>query len=270
MSSSVNFRTLVEKWQSQNPGASVHWSGTFTEYLDLVKSNPKVTRNAYQRMYDMVIESGTEEYIDFKKHVVRYKFFDDTENGGKDAVFGLDVQLMKLVNVLKAAALGYGTEKRVILLHGLVGSAKSTICRRLKKGLESYSRTDKGAMFTFEWVDEHGKLDGLLGKDVKVFHSPMNEEPLLLIPDDMRQGLCDEINRGQDGDYRMKIVGELCPPSRFIFKALMDKYNGDLTQSQSFIICKFFLKILQKLSASIFTFNLSVGKHIYIRQEKLF
>lgn len=238
MSSSVNFRSLVEKWQTQSPGAAVHWSGTFTEYLDLVKADPKITRNAYQRMYDMIVEAGTEEYIDFKKHVIRYKFFDDTENGGKDAVFGLDVQLMKLVNVLKAAALGYGTEKRVILLHGPVGSAKSTICRRLKKGLEDYSRTEKGAMYTFEWVDEHGKLDGILGKDVKVFHSPMNEQPLLLIPDEMRQSLCDEINRGQDGAFRMKIVGELCPPSRFIFKSLMDKYNGDLMKVLSHVRVK--------------------------------
>lgn len=228
MSTSINFKNLVEKWQTGNLSVSSHWSGTFQDYLDLVKANPKISRNAYQRLFDMIVESGMEEYIDFKKQIIRYKFFDDIENNGKDAVFGLDVQLMKLVNVLKAAALGYGTEKRVILLHGPVGSAKSTICRRLKKGLETYSRTDQGSLFTFEWVDENGKLDGLLGKEVKTFASPMNEEPLLLIPEEMRQQICDEINRGQNGDFRVKIVGELCPPSRFIYKGLMEKYNGDL------------------------------------------
>ena len=238
MSSSINLRTLVEKWQQTNTKTSLHWTGTFQEYLEQVKKNPKLTRNAYQRMYDMIIESGTEDYIDFKKHVIRYKFFDDKPNNGKDAVFGLDVQLMKFVNVLKAAALGYGTEKRVILLHGPVGSAKSTICRVLKKGLEDYSKTDQGALFTFEWIDEHEKLGGLFGKDVKTFPSPMNEEPLLLIPEDMRQGLTDEINRGQDGDYRMKIVGELCPPSRFIFKNLMDRYDGDLMKVLSHVRVK--------------------------------
>lgn len=253
MSSSINFRNLVEKWQSQNPSMSAHWSGTFFEYLDLVKSNPKITRNAYQRMYDMIVESGTEEYIDFKKHVVRYKFFDDLENGGKDAVFGLDVQLMKLVNVLKAAALGYGTEKRVILLHGPVGSAKSTICRRLKKGLEAYSKTEKGPLFTFEWFDESGKLDGLFGKDVRVFSSPMNEEPLLLIPDEMRASICDEINRGQDGQYRMKIAGELCPPSRFIFKTLMEKYNGDLMKVLTHVrVKRFFISEADRVGIGTF------------------
>ncbi|OFZ29540.1 MAG: serine protein kinase [Bdellovibrionales bacterium RIFCSPHIGHO2_01_FULL_40_29] len=234
----MNFKNIVEKWQSNSPSVAAHWSGTFQDYLDLVKANPKISRNAYQRLFDMVVESGTEEYIDFKKQIIRYKFFDDADNGGKDAVFGLDVQLMKLVNVLKAAALGYGTEKRVILLHGPVGSAKSTICRRLKKGLENYSRTDQGALFTFEWVDETGKTDHLLGKDVKVFPSPMNEEPLLLIPEEMRQQICDEINRSQEGDFRVKIVGELCPPSRFIFKGLMERYNGDLMKVLSHVRVK--------------------------------
>lgn len=139
------------------------------EYLKMVKQNPKITRNAFQRMYDMIVESGSEKYIDFKKEVVRYRFFDDATNNGKDAVFGLDIMLMKLVNVLKAAALGYGTEKRVILLHGPVGSAKSTVCRMLKKGLESYSKSDKGALYTFEWIDEKEELDGLLGKGVRAF-----------------------------------------------------------------------------------------------------
>lgn len=238
MSSSNSFRNLLEKRANQNPHVLEHWSGTFFEYLDLVKKNPKFSRNAYQRMYDMILEAGTEEYVDFKKQVIRYKFFDDLPNNGKDAVFGLDVQLMKLVNVLKAAALGYGTEKRVILLHGPVGSAKSTICRMLKKGLEAYSKSESGALFTFEWVDESGKLDGILGKDVRVYPTPMNEEPLWLIPNDMRQAVCDDINKGQDGDFRVKITGELCPPSRFIFKNLMEKYNGDMMKVLSHVRVK--------------------------------
>ncbi len=245
---------MVEKWQGQNPlAASMHWTGTFDQYLELVKGDPKITRNAYQRMYDMIVEAGTEEYIDFKKHVIRYKFFDDLPNNGKDAVFGLDVQLMKLVNVLKAAALGYGTEKRVILLHGPVGSAKSTICRRLKKGLEDYSRSATGSLYTFEWFDESGKLEHIFGKDVRVFPSPMNEEPLLLIPEAMRSTISEEINRGQDGHFRSKIVGELCPPSRFIFKSLMEKYNGDLMKVLSHVrVKRFFISEADRIGIGTF------------------
>lgn len=225
---SVALSDILKDWKGQDDFKDLAWTGTFDEYLALVKQNPKVTRNAYQRMYDMIIEQGSTEYVDTKKKVQRYHFFDDNDNDGKDGVFGLDIALMKLVNVLKAASLGYGTEKRVILLHGPVGSAKSTICRRIKKGLEHYSKTSQGALYTFEWVDEQGVLGDLLGNNVKVFPSPMHEEPLLLVPVQLRHRVEEELNRGLSGDYRIRIEGELSPPSRFIFKALMEKYKGDL------------------------------------------
>ncbi|MCB0357847.1 MAG: serine protein kinase, partial [Bdellovibrionales bacterium] len=128
------------------------------------------------------------------------------------------------------AALGYGTEKRVILLHGPVGSSKSTICRMLKKGLEEYSKAPQGAMYTFEWVDEAGQHEDIFGEGIRVFPSPMHEEPLLLIPPEMREKFCEKINRGLKDEFRVKIEGEICPPSRFIFKALLDKYNGDINK----------------------------------------
>ncbi|PIS10711.1 MAG: serine protein kinase, partial [Bdellovibrio sp. CG10_big_fil_rev_8_21_14_0_10_47_8] len=238
MATKFDLSSLVKNWQTSHGIYHAGWTGTFQDYLELVKSNPKITRNAFQRMYDMILEAGTEEYIDFKKQVIRYKFFDDAKNNGKDAVFGLDVPLMKLVNVLKSAALGYGTEKRVILLHGPVGSAKSTICRMLKKGLEAYSKTESGALYTFEWVDTDGTLDGLFGKGARVFPTPMNEEPLWLIPEEMRSQVCEELNRGQEGTFRIHIEGELSPPSRYIFKALMDRYGGDYMKVLSHVRVK--------------------------------
>ena len=119
--------------------AELNWEGSFEEYVELVRKNPKVTRTAFQRIYDMILSHGKTEYIDNKKKLIRYHFFSDERFGGKDAIFGPDVPLMKLVNVFKSAAQGYGTERRVILLHGPVGSSKSTIARLLKKGMEVYS-----------------------------------------------------------------------------------------------------------------------------------
>ena len=55
----------------------LHWEGTFGDYLDLVGQNPQVTRNAFQRIYDMIMSYGTEEFIDAKKRLIRYKFFSD-------------------------------------------------------------------------------------------------------------------------------------------------------------------------------------------------
>lgn len=238
MSSNISLANIINEWKNKDDFKDLAWSGTFDDYLAMVKKTPRITRNAYQRMYDMIMEQGHDEYVDCKKKITRYKFFDDTPNDGKDGVFGLDIPLMKLVNVLKAASLGYGTEKRVILLHGPVGSAKSTICRRLKKGIEAYSKTEAGALYTFEWVDHKGDLDGILGKETRVFVSPMHEDPLLLIPHQLRSKVEEELNRGMQGDFRIKIEGELSPPSRYIFKALMERYSGDLQKVLSHVRVK--------------------------------
>src|SRR4051812_26378664 len=174
----------------------LHWTGTFAEYLEVVRQNPKVTRTAYQRVYDMILSYGQEEYIDNKKKLIRYNFFKDEQHGGRDAVYGLDIPLMRLVNVFKSAAQRYGTERRVILLHGPVGSSKSPIARLLKKGLEEYSRSPEGALYTYEWVMTPDLLHITGGHEV--FPSPMHEEPLRLIPADWRGRAFKELGLGSE------------------------------------------------------------------------
>lgn len=201
----------------------LHWEGTFEDYLKVVRERPHVTRNAFQRIYDMIVSYGEEEYIDNKKRLVRYPFFTDPTNGGKDGIFGLDIPLMRLVHVLRAASQNYGPEKRIILLHGPVGSSKSTVARLLKKGVERYSLTDAGALYTYSWTNLEGT--GLAGGD-DVFPCPMHDEPLRLIPPEWRDQVMTELKLGND-EHRVKVKGDLNPACRFIFKALLDKYEGD-------------------------------------------
>ncbi len=203
--------------------AHLHWEGTFQEYLDIVAENPRVTRNCFQRINDMIQSYGTSKYIEYKKEITRYHFFNDPFEKGADAVYGIDVHLMKLVNFFMSAAAGYGTEKRVLLLHGPVGSAKSSISRLLKKGLEHYSKTDDGALYTYEWFDE--ERSEILGGE-KIFPSPMHDEPLKLIPKSVRGDFVKEINKGLDG-FKISIKGELDPASRYIYTEYMKKYDGD-------------------------------------------
>src|SRR5690349_5480705 len=129
----------------------LHWTGSFQDYLEIALKEPRVARNAFQRLYDMILLHGTEEVVKHRSRLVRYRFFSDPLGGGGDAVFGLERSLQRFVNVLKAAACGYGAEKRIVLLHGPVGSAKSTIVRLLKRGLEAYSKSKEGALYTFSW-----------------------------------------------------------------------------------------------------------------------
>jgi len=205
----------------------LHWEGTFDEYLALVREDPRIVRTAYQRMYDMIMSYGSEQYVDNKKTITRYEFFKDPIDNGADAVFGLDIPLMRLVNVLRAAAEEYGPERRIILLHGPVGSAKSTIVRGLKKGIEAYSRTDDGRLYTFEWVLPE-PLQHISGGQ-EVFASPMHEEPLRLIPEDWRKQAYEELGI-HDNPYVHRVRGDLDPASRYIFKELMRHYSGDWTK----------------------------------------
>ncbi|HLX61083.1 MAG TPA: serine protein kinase [Planctomycetota bacterium] len=203
----------VEKYRNLN------WEGSFQEYLDLVIKDPKVTRNSYQRLYDMILSYGSEDVVDGRDKVTKYKFFSDPISQGRDGVFGLDRSLARLVNVVKSAAMGYGAERRVILLHGPVGSAKSTIARLMKKGIEVYSKTDAGTLYSFSW--DLPEAPGVLQP------CPMHEEPLKLIPLDQRERVLHEINERTRGEYKITLEGDLCPFCRYIFRSLMDKFAGD-------------------------------------------
>src|SRR5204863_8086056 len=116
----------------------------FDEYLDIVAEHPEVCRSAYQRLYDMILSHGTEDIFENKEKITRFKFFTEFAAKHGDGIYGLDRPLMHLVNAFKSAAKGYGTERRVILLHRPGATPKNTIARLLKKGLEQYSGTDDG------------------------------------------------------------------------------------------------------------------------------
>src|SRR5438128_960411 len=221
--------------QDKTSFKELHWDGTFEDYLKIVRENPRVTRTAFQRIYDMILSHGKTEYIDNKKRLIRYHFFHDEPNGGRDAVYGLDVPFMKLVNVFKSAAQGYGTEKRVILLHGPVGSSKSTIVRLLKKGLEEYSRTPEGALYTFTWVLEKKGENGQVHQER--FPTPMNEDPLLLIPEDWREKVFADLCPPDSG-FKIPVTGDLCPASRLIFRELMAEHKGDFAKAMTHVRVK--------------------------------
>ncbi len=211
--------SLVADRQDLEQFRRKNWEGTFEEYLDLVRVDPRITRNAFKRVYDMIMSYGTETYEENRERKTRYRFFSDPDDDGRDAVFGLDAPLNLLVNAFKSAARGYGIEKRVLLLHGPVGSSKSTIARLLKKGLERYSGRDDGALYSLGWV-----LEG------QPHWCPMNEEPLHLVPERFRADVAAQLNAGHEGDELVKISGELCPFCRYVYTDLRKKYDGDWTR----------------------------------------
>lgn len=164
------------------------WEGTFQEYLQIVKERPWVCQLAHARIYNMIRDAGVEE-IDGVK---RYKFF-------ASELFGLDKTLEKLVEeYFHPAARRLDVRKRILLLMGPVSGGKSTLVAMLKRGLEKYSRTDRGALY------------GIKG-------CPMHEEPLHLIPRELRPEF--------EKEYGVYVEGELCPYCRMMLET---EYDGKI------------------------------------------
>ena len=204
--------------QDLNTYRALSWEGSFADYLRLLKEDPRPLRTSFQRAHDMILAHGVEEYTLFREKLLHYPFFDDPFEGGKDAIFGLDKPLMRLVATLKAAAHRLGPERRILLLHGPVGSAKSTIARLLKKGLEAYSRTEEGRLYTFYWKTEEGPLP-----------CPMHEEPLHLLPLEIREAFLAELRSlHPDYPYPLEVEGDLCPVCRFMMREALGRHGGDL------------------------------------------
>jgi serine protein kinase len=200
---------------------------SFEEYLKMVFEDPRLVRNAYQRLYDMILSHGTHIVKVHDKEVIRYNFFDDPFSNGEDAIYGIDEALKNLVDTLCAAAKGLGPDRRIILLHGPVATSKSTIGRLFRRGLEEYSKTDEGRLYTFEW-----DVSDFDDEPTDVVPCPIFEEPLRLIPIEQRQKIVTELNRifkeKYHGEYELRVEGDLCPKCRFYFNRFMRLYEDDL------------------------------------------
>lgn len=209
---------FVRQHQDIGGYRTLNWEGSFAEYLELLRADPRPLRTSYQRVYDMIVSYGQQEYGRLREKLCHYRFFDDPVEGGRDAIFGLDKPIMQLVATLKAAAYRYGPERRILLLHGPVGSAKSTIARLLKKGLEAYSKTDEGALYTFSWKTADETMP-----------CPMHEEPLHLLPVELRRHFLAELRAAHpEYPYPLEVEGDLCPACRFQMSEAMGRHGGDL------------------------------------------
>lgn len=224
---------------TQGPDTEIYrklqWQGSFAEYLTVADHNPAVLRNAWQRLYDVITHYGVTKGPDGTPH---YKIFEDPFNNGKDAIFGLDRQLSELVNIIRAGAEGFGPQNRLILLHGPVGTAKSTIARVLKNGVQHYSRLDDGALYTmgFKVTEGHPEYDP--AEPNKIRWCPNNEEPLRVLDLPTRQALVGQITDGKDSRHALAVKGECCPACRQEYRDLMARHNGDLSAVLDQIVVK--------------------------------
>ncbi len=178
----------LEEYRTQE--RALAWEGTFEDYFKIASHNPAVAELSHARIYNMIMAAGTETN---RQGDPRYKFF-------ADEIYGIEKPLQQIVEYFHSAAQRLEVRKRILLLMGPVGGGKSSIVSLLKRGLESYSRTEAGATYAIK-------------------ECPMHEEPLHLIPQDLRGEM--------EKEYGLYIEGDLCPQCRWLVE---NKYNGDITK----------------------------------------
>ena len=178
-----NWDILKQAEEHRLTADKLHWEGTFKDYLDLVAKNPRVSDLAHARMFDMIVSAGIEDNGEGQPKT--YTFFEGE-------LFGMERTIQHLVEEYFApAARRLDIRKRILMLVGPVGGGKSTLSTLLKKGLEKYSRTEEGAIYAIKG-------------------SPMHEEPLHLIPEELRPAFKEQFGIHIEGDldpvdaYRLK------------------------------------------------------------------
>jgi len=174
----------LEEYRDRERGLS--WEGTFAQYFELASKKPAISRLSHERIYHMIMDAGAETTRTGDQH---YKFF-------KKEIFGIEKPLQQIVDYFHSAAQRLEVRKRILLLMGPVGGGKSTIVYLIKRGLEAYSRTEEGAIYAIK-------------------NCPMHEEPLHLIPQDLRPDV--------EKEFGLYIEGDLCPHCRYMVD---NQYSG--------------------------------------------
>jgi serine protein kinase len=216
---------------------------SYHDYFEQFKKHPKIDlRTTFDYIMDMLSHFG--ENPDGS-----YKVFDE-EHMDSSAVYGqAKVQKRLLQNLKNFKEEGFNN--KFILLVGPNGSSKSSIVRKMMKGLELYSTSENGALYSFSWVfpidnfvkGSLGLSSDNVGSDLNTFayledkditailNSELKDHPILLIPKEHREKIIEEaLADDPQALYDMKRTylynGDLSKRNKMIYDALLKNYKG--------------------------------------------
>jgi serine protein kinase len=216
---------------------------SFSDYMQIFENNAKLEcRPTFEYIRDMLNHYGVEEDGTFKLF--------QTQHPDAPAVHGqVKVQQALYQNLVNFSEEGFNN--KFILLIGPNGSSKSSLVSKMIKGLEEYSETESGRLYSFSWIfplenyvkgtlglnstvreNTHGSFAYLEDKEISaIMPSELKDHPLLLIPKEYRQKLIEEALKG---DERLLVSvkksylyrGDLSKRNRMIYDALLKNYKG--------------------------------------------
>jgi serine protein kinase len=216
---------------------------SFSDYMEIFEKNPRQEcRPTYEYIRDMLNHYGVNSDGSFKLFQMKHP--------DSPAVHGqIKVQQSLYQNLVNFSEEGFNN--KFILLIGPNGSSKSSIVNKLIKGLEEYSESESGKLYSFSWIfpldtyvkgslgltstirESHtGSFAYLEDKEISaIMPSELKDHPLLLIPKEFRQKLIDEALKN---DVRLLASiqksylyrGDLSKRNRMIYDALLKNYKG--------------------------------------------
>lgn len=271
---------------------------SFSQFIDLVYQSPRrFVRNALDYLIDTIEFFKTQDviYPGFDA-ISRYRIFDLGTEKGVPIIGGERAQ-REMMQILKSfSRLGHAS--RLILLHGPNGSAKTSTIDAIAHGMQSYSHTDEGAVYRFNWVfpedrdnlpssrgdsgkigfahDHHGGKDFpdsfALLDDQKIsarLVSEYKENPLFLLPQPQRESLLRAWIARDEGCDPERVVlppallsSGLSKKNQQIFENLLNAYGGDLSRVYAHVqVERFFFSRQYRVGISTVEPQMSVDAH---------
>ena len=183
-----NFERVIKEDRAARE--SKQWRDTLLAYLEVVKTDPTITKLAHARIYDLIISAGLHSLHDTDDPRTKRLYKDEplkVFNFFAEEFFGIERTIAQIVRYFHSASLKGEESRQVLYLMGPVGSGKSSLVERIQRGLEQI-----GFIFAIEGC-------------------PMNEEPLHLVPRHLR--------REFEKMLGVHIEGDLCPVCRYRLKS---------------------------------------------------
>ncbi len=183
-----NFERVIKEDRAARE--SKQWRGNLLEYLEVVKTDPIMTKLAHARIYDLIIASGQHALHDTDDPRTKRLYKDEplkVFDFFAEEFFGIERTIAQIVRYFHSASLKGEESRQVLYLMGPVGSGKSSLVERIQRGLEQI-----GLIYAIEGC-------------------PMNEEPLHLVPRHLR--------REFEKMLGVHIEGDLCPVCRYRLKS---------------------------------------------------
>ena len=227
---------------------------SFADWFDLFLEHPQRNlRSAAQYIRDVFDFFGTESRPLPTGPIRRFKLFDAPWAAGVGRVSGQEQVQNELYRLL-TNFVRQGRISKLILMHGPNGSAKSSLIQCIHGGMEHYSRTDDGALYSFAWIFPSDKaVKGRLGFgadnegpraqlersfaqlpseqiDARL-PCELRDHPLFLIPRTERAALIEQLRKNGrlSNDFvvsKYLLEGDLSPRDRAIYDALLIANDG--------------------------------------------